>query len=131
VSLIQNMERLNLNEQEIYGMIISGGIEGRILDIKGYRYADLLANKNNAYQTIAQYKDEIQTCVTEETIQKAVKKENKPKKVKSQDIAKSAIELTITGNGGSQVCDDVQADYQRLMAEKTKENEREEQDVSN
>ena len=57
----------------------------------------------------------------------------KPKKVKSQDIAKSAIELTITGNGGSQVCDDVQADYQRLMAEKPKENEREgsEQDVSN
>ena len=43
------------------------------------------------------------------------------------------MELTIAGSGGSQVCDDVQADYQRLMAEKTKENKREgsEQDVPN
>ena len=133
MSLIQNMEKLGLNEQEIYGMIISGGIDGRILDIKGYSYADLLVNKNNAYQTIAQYKDKIQTYVTEETIQKAIKKANKPKKVKGQDIAKETMELTIAGNGGSQVCDDVQADYQRLMAEKTKENEREgsEQDVPN
>lgn len=122
-----------MNEQEIYGMIISGGIEGRILDIKGYSYADLLVNKNNAYQTIAQYKDEIQTHVTDEALQKAIKKENKLKKVKGQDIAKSTIELTITGNGGSQVCDDVQTDYKRLMTEKAKRNEREgsDLDVSN
>lgn len=133
VSLIQNMEKLGLNEQEIYGMIISGGIEGRILDIKGYSYADLLVNKNNAYQTIAQYKDEIQTHVTEEAIQKAVKKANKPKKVKGQDIAKSTMELTIAGSGGSQVCDDVQTDYQRLTIERTNENKKEgsEQDVPN
>ena len=133
IKLIQNMEQIGLNEQQIYGMIINLGINGRVLEETGYNYKELLNNKNNACQTIAQYKDEIQTHVTEETIQKAVKKANKPKKVKGQDIAKSTMELTIAGNGGSQVCDDVQADYQRLMAEKTKENEREgsEQDVPN
>ena len=133
VSLIQNMEKLGLNEHETYGMIISGGIEGKILDIKGYSYADLLVNKKNVCQTIAQHKDKIKTQVSEETIQSTVKKANKPKKVKGQDIAKSTMELTIAGSGGSQVCDDVQADYQRLMAEKTKENKREgsEQDVPN
>ena len=43
------------------------------------------------------------------------------------------MELTIAGSGGSQVCDDVQTDYQRLMIERTNENKKEgsEQDVSN
>lgn len=133
IKLIQNMEQIGLNEQQIYGMIINLGINGRVLEKTGYNYKELLNNQNNACQTIAQYKDEIQTQVSEETIQSAVKKTNKPKKVKGQDIAKSTMELTVTGNGGSQVCVDVQTDYQRLMAEKTKENERKgsEQDVPN
>lgn len=133
IKLIQNMEQIGLNEQQIYGMIINLGINGRVLEKNGYNYKELLNNKNNACQTIAQYKDEIQTCVIEETIQHAIKKANKSKKVKGQDIAKSTMELTTAGSGGSQVCDDVQTDYQRLMAEKTKENEREgsEQDVPN
>ena len=132
-TLISNMERIGLDKQQRYGMIINLGINGIVTEKTGYDYSKLLANQNNACQTIAQYKDEIQTCVIEETIQHAIKKANKSKKVKGQDIAKSTMELTIAGSGGSQVCDDVQTDYQRLMAEKTKENEREgsEQDVPN
>lgn len=133
IKLIQNMEQIGLNEQQIYGMIINLGINGRVLEKNGYNYKELLNNINYACQTIAQYKDEIQTCIIEETIQHAIKKANKSKKVKGQDIAKSTMELTTAGSGGSQVCDDVQADYQRLIAEKAKENEREgsEQDVPN
>lgn len=128
------MEQTGFNIQEIYGMIINLGVNGYVLqNDKEYTYQTLLRNKKNACQTIAQYKDKVQTQVSEETIQRAVKKANKPKKVKGQDIAKSTMELTITGSGGSQVCDDVQTDYQRLMIERTNENKKEgsEQDVPN
>ncbi len=132
VSLIQNMEQIGLNKQEIYGMIINLGIHGTATEKTGYNYKELLNNKNNACQTIAQYKDKIQTVVSEATIQKAVKKANKPKKVKGQDIAKSTMELTTEGSGGSKVCDDVQAEYQRLMQRKIEqEKEGDEQDVPN
>ena len=131
--LIRHMEQIGLNIQEIYGMIINLGINGRVIQAPRYSYSELLMNKNNACQNIVEYKSEIQTQVTEETIQKAVQKANKPKKVKGQDIAKATMELAVEGNGGSQVCDDVQADYQRLMNEKIKENEKEgsEQDDTN
>lgn len=132
-SLIKKLKKVGLSNQEIYGMIINLGIGEKILERNGYGYNNLLSNKNKVCQTIAQYKDEIRTQVTEETIQKAVKKANKPKKVKGKDIAKSTMELTIAGSGGSQVCDDVQTDYQRLMIERTNENKKEgsEQDVPN
>ena len=125
IKLIQNLEQIGLNEQQIYGMIINLSINGRIIEETGYNYKVLLNNKNNACQTISQYRDQIQTEVTEETIQKAVKKANKPKKVKGQDIAKATMELTAKGSGGSQICDDVQADYMRLLDERTNTNQKE------
>ncbi len=133
ISLIKYMERVNLNQQEIYGMIINLGINNKVIGKAGYNYSSLLMNSKNCCQTIKQYKGEIQTNVTEETIQKALKKINKGKKIKSKNIAQSTMELTVEGRGGSQICDDVQADYQRLMLERTKENKKEgsEQDVSN
>ena len=82
-----------------------------------------MANKYNSCQTIIRHKERIHTQVTEETIQRALEIANNPKKVKGQDIAKATLELTIASSGGSQVCDDVQADYQRLMDEKIKKNE--------
>ena len=131
-SLIQNIEQIGLNTQEIYGMIINSAVNGKALEEKGYSYSLLLNNKNNVCQTIEQYKDKIQTTVTEETILKAVKKADKPKKIKGQDIAKATIELTGKGNGGSEVCDAVQADYTKLLDEKARNTEKEgsEQDVS-
>ena len=121
--LIQNMEQIGLNIQQIYGMIINLGVDGNILEETGYGYTALLANKYNSCQTIIRHKERIHTQVTEETIQRALEIANKPKKVKGQDIAKATLELTIASSGGSQVCDDVQADYQRLMDEKIKKNE--------
>ena len=121
--LIQNMEQIGLNIQQIYGMIINLGVDGNILEETGYGYTALLANKYNSCQTIIRHKERIHTQVTEETIQRALEIANNPKKVKGQDIAKATLELTIASSGGSQVCDDVQADYQRLMDEKIKKNE--------
>ena len=121
--LIQNMEQIGLNIQQIYGMIINLGVDGNILEETGYGYSALLVNKDNSCQTIIRHKERIHTQVTEETIQRALEIANNPKKVKGQDIAKATLELTIASSGGSQVCDDVQADYQRLMDEKIKKNE--------
>ena len=117
------MEQIGLNIQQIYGMIINLGVDGNILEETGYGYTALLANKYNSCQTIIRHKERIHTQVTEETIQRALEIANNPKKVKGQDIAKATLELTIASSGGSQVCDDVQADYQRLMDEKIKKNE--------
>ena len=125
ISFIHNMEYIGLSNQEIYGMIINLGIGVKILERSGYGYTNLLSNKNNVCQTIAQYKKEICTQVTEEAIQEAVNKANRPKKVKGQDIAKATMELTAKGSEGSQICDDVQADYMRLLDERTNTNQKE------
>ena len=124
-SLMQRMEKIGLTEQEIYGMLINLSVNGYVLEETGYGYSVLLANNKNVCQTIAKYKDKIQTEVTEETIQNAVKKANKQKKFKVQDIAKATMELTVEGSGGSEICDGVQADYMRLLDEKTNNNQKE------
>ncbi len=135
-SLIHKMEQIRLDTQEIYGMIINLGINGKVIEKRGYSYTNLLSNLNNACKEIANYKDEIETSVKESTIQKAVKKANKPnkpKKVTGQAIAKKTVEITTKGSGGSEICDLVEADYQRLLDEKINENEKEgsEQDDTN
>jgi len=124
-TLMQKMEKIGLEEQEIYGMIIYLGVNGKVIEQSGYGYQSLLTNNNNACQTIAKYKGDIQTKVTEETIQKAIKKANKLRNVTGQNLAQASVELTAEGSGGSTVCNDVKTDYQRLMIEKTKENEKE------
>lgn len=123
--LIQNLEQIGLNIQDIYAIIINLAVNGKVIAKAGYSYVNLLRNQNNACNTIAQFKEQIQTEVTEETIQKAVKKANKPKKVKVEDIAKATMELTAKGSGGSKICDDVQADYMRLLDEITNNNQKE------
>jgi len=129
-TLIKYMEQTGLNLQEIYGMIINLSINGRIIDVAGYTYSNLLDNKNNVCQTIAQYKNEIQTEVTKETIQRAVKEVNKKKTIKGKDIVQASMELVVTGNGGSEMCEQVQADYQKLL-DQSLQKEGSEQDVPN
>lgn len=132
ISLVNGLDKIGYTEEETYGIIINLAINGKIIPEGGYSYSHLLM-KREKVENLINYKSKINTNVTEETIQKAVQKANKPKKVKGQDIAKSTMELTIAGSGGSQVCDDVQTDYQRLMIERTNENKKEgsEQDVPN
>ncbi len=110
-------------------MIINLGVNGNVLDGTEYHYSYLLANPYVA-KTIIQYKDAIQTKITKETLQKAVRK-IKNRKIKVQDIAKSTIELITQGSGGSELCDLVQADYQRLLDEKIKKKEGSEQGDTN
>lgn len=129
-TLIQNMEKMGFNTQEIYGMILNLGVNGKILKKGGYNYTNLLKNLNNTCQTIVQYKDEIQTQVTEGSIQKAVKKSSKQKKIKGQDIVQVSMDLLVEGKGGSEICDAVQTDYQNLVAQSLQK-EGSEQDVPN
>ena len=99
-------------------MIINLAVNGSAIEKTGYGYTVLLKHES-VCQTIGKYKEKIQTHVTEETIAKAVKKANRKRKIKGQDIAKTTIELTISGSGGSKTCDDVKKDYNRLLEEKT------------
>lgn len=115
INLMQTLEPIGLSTQEMYGMLINLGVNGKVIKEAGYNYNNLIRNQNNACQTIAQYKDEIQTQVSEETIQKAVKNATKQKKITGKDIAQIAMELVVEGNGGSEICDKVQADYQKLL----------------
>ncbi len=115
INLMQTIEPIGLSTQEMYGMLINLGVNGKVIKEAGYNYNNLIRNQNNACQTIAQYKDEIQTQVSEETIQKAVKNATKQKKITGKDIAQTAMELVVEGNGGSEICDKVQADYQKLL----------------
>ena len=115
INLMQTLEPIGLSTQEMYGMLINLGVNGKVIKEAGYNYNNLIRNQNNACQTIAQYKDEIQTQVSEETIQKAVKNATKQKKITGKDIAQTAMELVVEGNGGSEICDKVQADYQKLL----------------
>ncbi len=91
-TLIQNIEKIGLNKQEIYGMIINLGINGIVLEETGFDYSVLLVNKNNACQTIAQYKEKIQTQVTKGGILKA-QSEN----LKNKDTEKLIEELSALG----------------------------------
>lgn len=91
-TLIQNMEKIGLNKQEIYGMIINLGINGKVLEETGFDYSILLVNKNNACQTIAQYKDKIQTQVTKGGILKA-----QSERLKKKDTEKLIEELSALG----------------------------------
>lgn len=115
INLMQTLEPIGLSTQEMYGMLINLGVNGKVIKEAGYNYNNLIRNQNNACQTIAQYKDEIQTQVSEETIQKAVKNATKQKKITGKDIVQTAMELVVEGNGGSEICDKVQADYQKLL----------------
>ena len=123
-SMLDRLQKIVGTEQETYGIIINLAINGKIISKGGYSYSKLLMSIEKVEQ-LQEFKSEINANVNEETIQKAVKKANKPKNVKGQDIAKATMELTVQGSGGSKICDDVQADYMRLLDERTNINQKE------
>ena len=88
INLMQTLEPIGLSTQEMYGMLINLGVNGKVIKEAGYNYNNLIRNQNNACQTIVQYKDEIQTQVSEETIQKAVKNATKQKKLREKILLK-------------------------------------------
>ena len=113
--LIQKMELIELTRQERFGMIINLGVNGKVIEQSGYSYAALLNNTNNACETIVQYRDQIDTQVKETTIKKAVKINNRDRKITGKDLAQTALELMVEGSGGSEICDCVEANYMEQL----------------
>lgn len=69
--LMKNAKQMGLEKQDIFGMIINLGVNGKILEDPGFGYTYLLANRMNSQEKIGQYKDEIAKNVTEIMILKA------------------------------------------------------------
>lgn len=69
--LIKSAKQTGMGKQDIYGMIINLGVNGKILEDPGFGYTYLLANRLNSQEKLGQYKDEIAKDVTEIMILKA------------------------------------------------------------
>ena len=65
ISLIQEIEKTGLKEQEIYGIILNLAINGSIAKQKGYGYAELI-QKPEKFQELIEQNTKIETNVTEE-----------------------------------------------------------------
>ena len=70
-TLIIKLSELELTDKQIYGLIINMAVHGSALDYKGYSYTSLLINKKDMIQGLEKHKDELETNVTNITIQKA------------------------------------------------------------
>ena len=127
ITILQNLELIGVGEIESMSFIINGAIKGKIC--KGCCYSDLLLCRKKSYGYIT---DEVladNTKISEESLKKiGIKLE---RNIKSQDIAKATMELTVEGNDGSKVCEDVKADYQRLLYERINKKEGVEPSESN
>jgi len=129
-TLIENIKKAGIEkDKDIYGFIIKSAIEGNGISaytkfINGSAIKNLIdfIEQNQENTEIIKEK----CTVTDKTIQKAVKKVNKKKKVQGKDIMQATMELTIEGNGGSKICDDVAEDYKKLLERKKEQGRKEE-----
>ena len=51
INLMQTLEPIGLSTQEMYGMLINLGVNGKVIKEAGYNYNNLIRNQNNACQT--------------------------------------------------------------------------------
>lgn len=70
-TLAQNLEKIGLTEQEVYGTIINLGIKGNVLPYTGYDYSIMLSNNSKKLQEFKKHRREIETNVSSITILKA------------------------------------------------------------
>ena len=82
ISLVQEIERTGLKDQEIYGIILNLAINGSITTQKGYGYAELI-QKPEKFQELIKQNVEIKTNVTEENIEVA---RNKAKRIMKKTV---------------------------------------------
>ena len=121
ITVLQNLEKMGLGENECYCLIINCAINGKLC--KNCSYSDLLLGRKKSYELITEEVLNNNKTIDIETLRSIdILSE---RKIKGQDIAKATMELTAKGSGGSQICDDVQADYMRLLDEKTNNNQKE------
>ena len=116
-TLMQRFEQMGLDEQGIYGTIINLGVNGVIVDEPGCGYSELLMNSGNACQKVAHRVGEIQTVVTQHTIEKALNKSEKimKKSVKCQKDKGTIANQSVTRN---KLVGLVKAEIQQLKEEK-------------
>ena len=70
-TLIIKLSELELTDKQIYGFLINMAVHGSALDYKGYNFELLLSNRKGMIQGLKKHKDELETNVTNITIQKA------------------------------------------------------------
>ena len=88
ITLMKNLEKIGLSEQEIYGAMINLGITGKLIDDKEYKYVNVLNSPKKIFE-LADHKDEIETSIDENKLQNLTQKAKKimkksVKKIKEQ-----------------------------------------------
>ena len=91
-TLAQNLEKIGLTEQDIYGTIINLGIKGSVLPYTGYDYSIMLSNNSKKMQELKKHRKEIETNVSSITIQKA-----KSESLSDEEVYKLRQELDELG----------------------------------
>ena len=70
-TILKELEKIGLTEQEIYGVIINLGINGSVIENRGYSYTELINNTKKVSE-LSQYKDKMETSVSNSTIKTAL-----------------------------------------------------------
>ena len=110
-TILQSFERIEWNQDEIVEMLVECTKTGKIIiDDNKFTYSQLLRTPYKISESIKGM----------EHIFSGIER-----KIDGKDIMEASMELLAKGRGGSQICDDVQADYMRLLDEKTKNNQKE------
>ena len=110
-TILQSFERIEWNQDEIVEMLVECTKTGKIIiDDNKFTYSQLLRTPYKISESIKGM----------EHIFSGIER-----KIDGKDIMEASMELLAKGRGGSQICDDVQADYMRLLDEKTNNNQKE------
>ena len=110
-TILQNFEKIEWNQDEIIEMFVECAKTGKnIIDGNKFTYSRLLATPYKISESI-KGKEHIFSGIEQKRAR--------------EDIREVSIGLLAEGSGGSQICDDVQADYMRLLDEKTNNNQKE------
>lgn len=67
-SLVQRLSECGFSEQEVYGIIINLGVNGRIIDGNGCSFSDFLRNDTKAFKRIKEGSARVEKCVSTFTI---------------------------------------------------------------
>lgn len=118
MSILQNLEKMGIGENESYFLIINCAVKGKLC--KGCGYSDLLLSRRKSYKLITDEVIDDNKTIDEESLRGiGILFE---RKISGQDIVKATMELTVEGSEGSKICDEVRTDYMRLLDGKTNDN---------
>ncbi len=106
-TVLQSFERIEWSQDDIIEMIVECTKYGKIhIAEDKYTYSQLLRTPYKIAESIKG--------------KKIIFSGVKPR-FDGKDILKSTMELTVKGKGGAQICDEVQADYQKLLEQKVQQ----------